>query len=125
MISSSLLFSHLPCPHRTYMDFFASPSERDPISPFISKLWERGSLYESEVVAELGVPFLDLSASKGNEKEAKTREAIARADTLIYGGRLTVDELVGEPDLLRREGADVDEDIRTEWDTGHSIKWEY
>ena len=38
-------------------------------------------------------------------KEAATRAAIARGDALIYNGRLTVDELLGEPDLLRREGA--------------------
>jgi predicted RecB family nuclease len=104
-VSASLLFSHLCCPHRTSMDAFASPSLREPVSPFISMLWERGSLYESEVVGQLGVPFLDLSVSKGDEKEAKTRGAIARGDTLIYGGRLSIDELVGEPDLLRREGA--------------------
>jgi uncharacterized protein len=87
------------------MDSFASPALRDPVSPFIKLLWERGSLYESEVVTDLGVPFLDLSGAKGQEKEAKTRAAIATGVTLIYGGRVSVDELVGEPDLLRKEGA--------------------
>jgi hypothetical protein len=104
-LSASLIFSHLSCPHRTYMDFFASPSDRDSVSPFILILWERGSLYELEVVSDLGVQFLDLSGFRGDAKEAQTPTAIAANDNLIYGGRLTVDELVGEPDLLRKEGA--------------------
>jgi hypothetical protein len=58
------------------MDSFGSPSERDPVSPFVSMLWERGSLYESEVVADLGVPFLDLSGFSGDEKERRTRIAM-------------------------------------------------
>ena len=42
-----------------------------------------------------------------DEKERATREAMARRDALIYGGRLSVDKLLGEPDLLRREGTDA------------------
>ena len=87
-------------------------------------LWERGTAHEQEVMAGLGTPFLDLSGLKGDAKEAATREAIARHEPLIYSGRLSVHELLGEPDLLRwsrrlcghrhqirsgREGAD-DED---------------
>ncbi len=44
-----------------------------------------------------------LSAEDG--KEAVTRLAIARREPLIRAGRLSVAGLVGEPDLLRREGA--------------------
>jgi hypothetical protein len=46
-LPSFMLASH-------FHERFASPHLRDPVSPFISMLWERGSLYESEVVAELG-----------------------------------------------------------------------
>lgn len=87
------------------MDFFADPSLRDPVSPFIQLLWERGSLYEREVMTGLGVPVCDLSGFKGDEKEAKTRSAMERGDSLIYSGRLSVEELLGEPDLLRKEGS--------------------
>ena len=104
-ISASLLYNHLQCPHRVFMDVFADPAHRDPVSPFVQLLWERGTLYETDVIARLGVPFTDLSTLTGEAKEAATREAIARGDALIYNGRLTVDELLGEPDLLRQEGA--------------------
>ena len=103
-ITASQLYSHLTCPHRVAMDAFEDPARRDPVSPFVELLWERGSVYEKEVISGLGLPFLDLSDLKGDAKEAATREAIARGEALIYNGRLTIDELRGEPDLLRREG---------------------
>src|SRR5882724_7807115 len=103
-ITASLLYSHLTCPHRVAMDTFAEPATRDPVSPFVQLLWERGTLYEAEVIRALGVPFTDLSSLKGDAKEAATREAVDRGDALVYAGRLSVDDLRGEPDLLRREG---------------------
>jgi predicted RecB family nuclease len=102
-ITASLLYSHLNCPHRVAMDTFADPALRDPVSPFMQLLWERGTLYERDVIAGLGIPFVDLSTLAGAAKETATREAIARGAALIYNGRLSVDELLGEPDLLRRE----------------------
>jgi predicted RecB family nuclease len=104
-ITASLLYNHLTCPQRVALDTFGDPARRDPVSPFVQLLWERGTLYETDVVARLGVPFTDLSTLAGEAKETATREAIARRDPLIYNGRLTVDELLGEPDLLRLEGA--------------------
>jgi predicted RecB family nuclease len=104
-ITASLLYSHLTCPHRVAMDTFEDPARRDPVSPFVQLLWERGTVYEADVIRALGVQFTDLSTLSSDAKEAATREAIARGDALIYNGRLTVDELLGEPDLLRREGA--------------------
>ncbi len=49
-------------------------------------------------------PFLDLSRYRGEEKESRTREAIEQHVPLIYSGRLSIDNLLGEPDLLRWEG---------------------
>ena len=105
MITASLLYNHLVCPHRVSMDAFADPAGRDPISPFVQMLWERGSLFEKQTIASLEQPFLDLSGFSGDEKEQRTREALARGEALIYSGRLTAGELLGEPDVLRREGA--------------------
>ncbi len=38
------------------------------------------------------------------EKEQKALEAMRSDAPLIYGGRLAADDLLGDPDLLRREG---------------------
>lgn len=103
-ITAAMLYDLVACPHRVTLDAFASPAERDEVSPFIQLLWERGNLYEREVVEGLEVPFLDLSPYAGDEKERLTAEAMARAEPLIYGGRVRADDLLGEPDLLRRQG---------------------
>jgi predicted RecB family nuclease len=113
-ITASQLHSHLTCPHRAVMDMAGDPAERDPISPFIQLLWERGTAHEHEVMAGLGRPFLDLSRLKGEDKETATREAILRREPLIYSGRLSAHELLGEPDLLRLEkGGYVAIDIKS------------
>jgi uncharacterized protein len=90
------------------MDVFGDSAQRDEPNAFVELLWERGSLFEHETVSALEIPFADLSALKGDEKEAATRAAITRGDALIYSGRLTVENLLGEPDLLRREGTAED-----------------
>jgi predicted RecB family nuclease len=102
-ITASQLYSYLTCPHRVVMDATSDPADRDPTSPFVQLLWERGTAHERDMMAGLGKPFLDLSMLKGDAKEAATREAILRREPLIYSGRLSVHELLGEPDLLRLE----------------------
>jgi predicted RecB family nuclease len=69
-----------------------------------SMLWARGNKYEEQVIEGLGLEFEDLSTLAGDEKEAATRAAITRGEALIYNGRLSANGLLGEPDLLRREG---------------------
>jgi len=86
------------------MDLFAVSGERDKSNPFVQLLWEKGTLYEDEVVKGLKTPFTDLSMYAGAEKESETLKAIQRGDSLIYSGRIQADELLGDPDLLRREG---------------------
>ena len=103
-ISASQLYSHLTCGHRVYMDAFGDPPLKDPVSPFVQMLWEKGSVFEAETIATLGVSFVDLSGFHGEEKERETRAAIGRGESLIYSGRLSVDDLIGEPDVLRKEG---------------------
>jgi predicted RecB family nuclease len=67
-------------------------------------LWQRGFKYERETIAGLHVPFLDLSSLPDDARERETLAAMQRREPLIYAGRLTQDDLVGEPDLLRLEG---------------------
>lgn len=113
-ITASQLYNHLACPHRVAMDAAGDPALRDEVSPFVQLLWERGVAHERELIGQLGVQCLDLSALSGEAKEAATREAIARREPLIYSGRLSVHQLLGEPDLLRAEaGGYVAIDIKS------------
>jgi uncharacterized protein len=88
------------------MDAFGDPAERDPINAFVELLWKRGSAFENEVISDLTgkLPFVNLRPFAGAEKERKTLEAMRSGAPLIYGGRLAADDLLGDPDLLRREG---------------------
>lgn len=104
-ITASMLYDLVSCPHRVAMDLFADPAERDEVSPFVQLLWERGAAHEEQVVADLGEPFVDLSMYAGAEKERRTLEAMDRDEPLIYGGRITAADLLGDPDLLRKEEA--------------------
>ena len=101
MITAAMLYDQVMCPHRPSMDLFANPMKRDKLSPFVKLLWEKGTSYEEEVIASLDIPFLDLTPYSQEEKESKTLEAIERKEPLIYSGRISADDLLGEPDLLR------------------------
>lgn len=104
LITASMLYDLVHCPHRVTMDLFGNPAERDAPNAFIQLLWERGTLYEKEVMSKLKIHFLDLSIYSGDEKEQLTTDAMMRGELLIYGGRIAQDNLLGLPDLLRKEG---------------------
>lgn len=109
-----MLYDYVQCPHRTAMDLFHDPTDRDQVSPFVQLLWERGADHEREVIKNLRVPFLDLSMYALAEKERRTLEAMDQGVPLIYGGRITADDLLGDPDLLRKEsGGYVAGDIKS------------
>ena len=103
-VTGSMLYDLVACPHRLHMDRFADPAERGDVSPFVQLLWKKGALYENEVMAGPEILFTDLSGYYEEEQERKTREAMRRGDALIYSGRIRSGELLGIPDLLRREG---------------------
>lgn len=104
-ITASMLYDLVACPHRVTMDMFGDVTQRDEPNPFVTLLWEKGSLYERDVIAGLKLPFLDLSIFAGDEKAQRTLDAMQRGEPLIYGGRIEADGLLGDPDLLRKEGA--------------------
>ena len=105
VVTVSLLYSPIACPHPVTMDLFADPAERDDISPIVRMLWERGTLHAQAIISGVGTPAHDLSIYRGDEKERLTTEAIECGEALIYSGRIRADDLLGEPDLLRRRGA--------------------
>jgi len=112
-ITASILYDLVRCPHRVALDAFGDPALRDVPNPFVRLLWERGTLYEREVIGKLNQTFFDLSGLEVEEREQQTLQAIARGERLIYGGRLSHDDLLGMPDLLRKvEGGYVPGDIK-------------
>lgn len=88
------------------MDAFGDPAQREEPNAFVKLLWERGTLFERETIAALDQPFTDLSEVPLEAREDATRDAMARGDPLIYQGRISIDGLLGEPDLLRQEATD-------------------
>lgn len=104
-ITASLLYSLVECPHRVWLDATEDQAKRDPTSPFIELLWERGSKFEREAIQKLDRPFTDLSGLSPLDKEQETLAAMQRGDQLIYSGRISAGDLLGQPDLLLREGA--------------------
>lgn len=103
-ITAAMLYDCTRCPTRVQLDQTEDPVKRDPVSPFVQLLWERGSSFEKETVKKLAVPFLDLSDYRGDEKEQRTLEALKNRVSLIYSARISSGNLLGEPDLLRLEG---------------------
>ena len=61
------------------------------------------NVFEKEVIASLDEPFVDLKSLSADEKESETARAMDCGKGLIYGGRVVVDDLVGEPDGAERE----------------------
>src|SRR5271165_3647926 len=102
-ITASMLYAMVACPHRVTMDLFADPADRDQVSPFVQLLWDRGAAHEDHIIGAVGEPFLDLSGFSGAEKERHTLEAMERGEPLIYSGRISAGDLLGVPDLLRKE----------------------
>jgi predicted RecB family nuclease len=85
------------------MDAFGEATERDETSPFVELLLEQGLVHENAIADGLSITaimkLIDLA-----DRERETLRAMARCEPLIYGGRLTAADLVGEPDLLEWTG---------------------
>ena len=103
-ITAAMLYDLIQCEHRPTMDLFSDPAKRNEINPFVKLLWEKGTTHERDVIAGIEIPILDLSSYSGEEQEQRTFDAMCQGEPLIYRGRITVDDLLGEPPLLRREG---------------------
>ena len=105
LVTASLLYDLVQCPQRVALDAFGDAAKRDPTNAFVRLLWERGALFERETIARLSPPFTDLSKASDSDSERLTLQAMTRGDSLIYSGRISVDDLLGVPDLLRKEAS--------------------
>ncbi len=102
-VTASVLYDFVHCPQRVALDAFGDTAKRDEINGFVRLLWERGTLFKRETIAKLNEPFTDLSTAAEADREPLTLEAMVRGDPLIYGGRIRAEDLLGVPDLLRKE----------------------
>ena len=129
MISGSQLYDYSNCPRLVFLDVHGDISERDEPNAFVQMLRDHGNAHENAVVAELQV--LDLSELDDASREQETLAAMRRGAPLIYGGRMTHNGLVGEPDLLERRGNGyIPGDIKSglgldEFDSGDKPKEHY
>lgn len=113
-VSASALYNLVQCPQRVALDAFGDPNARDPANPFVTLLWEKGSQFERETIEKLDKPFVDLSKVADEQREQETLAAMKRGEPLIYSGKISVGDLVGVPDLLRKEaGGYVPGDIKS------------
>ncbi|MBX3585878.1 MAG: TM0106 family RecB-like putative nuclease [Ramlibacter sp.] len=101
-ISGGMLYNIVQCPHRVFLDATADPALRDEPNDFVQLLWDHGLAHELEIAQDLGAQIEDLSQLSGDDKAAATLQAMEAGADLIYSGRIEVDDLVGEPDLLRK-----------------------
>ena len=67
IVTGSILYNLVECPHRVSLDAFGSPADRDVINPFVRLLWERGSL------------LADLAESRQEDKQSFLEEGRDRA----------------------------------------------
>jgi predicted RecB family nuclease len=113
-VTASTLYDMVQCPQRVALDAFGDSTAQDAPNPFVRLLWDRGTLYERDTIASLKLPFTDISKFDPSERERRTLEAMSRGDGIICGGRLAAEDLVGMPDLLRKEvGGYVPGDIKS------------
>jgi uncharacterized protein len=104
MISATQVYDYVKCPHKVFLDAFGDEAQKDATSPFVEMLWEQGLAHENKIAAQLNIT-VNLKSADVATREQETLAATTRHESLIYGGRLTASDLVGEPDLL--EWSDV------------------
>jgi predicted RecB family nuclease len=102
MINASQLYDYSQCSHRVSLDLFGDPLKRDEPNPFVQLLWDHGNIHEAQIVSSMKV--CDLSDVDITIREQATLAAMSRGEPLIYRGRITSGDLIGEPDLLELRG---------------------
>lgn len=113
-ITASMLYDYILCPHKVAMDRFDDPSRKDPVTPFVQMLWDKGVIHEEDVVKAFDAPFENLRPHGAEERTVKTSALMKQKVPLIYGGRIGADDLLGEPDLLKlKNGGYVAGDIKS------------
>jgi predicted RecB family nuclease len=103
-ITASMMRDMVLCEHRLALDLRGQPEARDPVGAFTTMLWEDGREFEAAALGDLAAAAIDLRGLPGPAREVLTANAMNGGDRLILGGRVRHGDLLGDPDLLRREG---------------------
>ncbi|PLX25739.1 hypothetical protein C0580_01520 [Candidatus Parcubacteria bacterium] len=114
-ITASKLYDYMQCPHRVWRDIYGPQDEKiKKTNPFVQLLWDRGIVYEKEVISKSG-KLLDLSNGSLEQRFKSTIEAMNKKTPLIYQGVLINDNIVGIPDLLKLmpDGTYIPVDIKS------------
>lgn len=91
------------CEHRVSLDLFGDATMRDLVSAFTAMLWDQGCDHEDAILSGLAAQAVDLRGRAPEEREAGTAAALYAGPGLILGARIRHDDMLGDPDLLRRE----------------------
>lgn len=103
-ITASKLYDYLQCPHRVWRDEHGPQEEKEQeVNAFVQLLWDRGVAYEQEQLALAG-EVVNIKEVSFEDRSARTLEAMKSGAKIIYQGVLRVDNLLGIPDFLRRQG---------------------
>ncbi len=101
-ITSSILYDYTQCPHRVWRDVYGPKGEMaEEVNPFVRLLWEKGVLHEKKIIGAMG-EYADLSEGAIDERCRRTLEEMKKGAPLIYQGVLKAGDLLGIPDLLRK-----------------------
>lgn len=104
-ITATMMRDMVLCEHRLALDLRGDPALRDPVGAFTAMLWADGREFEAAALVGMSEGATDLRGLPGAARESLTADAMGRGATLILGARLRHDDLIGDPDLLRRDGA--------------------
>lgn len=102
-ITASQLYNYIQCPHRVWRDIYGPQNEKlDEENAFLQLIWERGIFHEKEIIESIG-DYRDISSGTFEERIAETKSAMDEKADLIYQGVVKFDDMVGIPDLLKRD----------------------
>lgn len=103
-VTASQLYDHAACPRRVDLDAHGDPARRGEVSAFVRMLWQAGAHHEAEIVKSLPGDTVRLAGLAGADRAALTLKAMNAGAPVIHGGRIAADDLLGDPDLLLRQG---------------------
>lgn len=106
-ITGSMLHDLVRCDRRVALDVHGNAAERDEVNEFVELLWEGGVEHENTVLANMlaaSPGSVDLRYASPGSRQALTLMAMDSKAPLIVGGEISEVDLLGRPDLLRRDG---------------------